>query len=143
MKHLFLDDSERSRKHYGLSFHANCRDYLKTFTCLSACKSIGFQVFRLGFSCQCSCHELKTTTLLPFFKWRSNGTTKTWAKTSSPQLYHIIGTLSPATYPDYTDIVNETTVDTQSESPDDDGSGESGSGEEEEEETTTTTTTVL
>ncbi|XP_022821094.1 uncharacterized protein LOC111352710 [Spodoptera litura] len=91
-------ETKRSRKHYGLSYHSGCKDYIKTFTCMTACKSIGYQVFRLDFRCKCTCHELKTTTILPFFKWRTNGTTRAWVKTSSPSLYHIYGTLSPATY---------------------------------------------
>ncbi|XP_075991616.1 uncharacterized protein LOC142986791 isoform X2 [Anticarsia gemmatalis] len=90
-------DNETSRKHYGLSFHVKCSDYVKTFTCMTACKSIGYQVFRMDFRCKCSCHDLKTTTILPFFKWRTNGTTRKRPETYSVPLYHIVGTLSPAT----------------------------------------------
>nr|XP_021184072.2 uncharacterized protein LOC110371933 [Helicoverpa armigera] len=103
-------DDKKSRKHYGLSYHNKCKDFVKTFTCMTSCKSIGFQVFRMDFKCKCYCHELKTTTILPFFKWRTNGTTKTWAKTHSPSLYHVVGTLSPATYPDYGDLEGNDTM---------------------------------
>ncbi|KAJ8729408.1 hypothetical protein PYW08_000989 [Mythimna loreyi] len=89
--------NETARKHYGLSFHSKCIDYVKSFTCMTTCKSIGFRVFRLDFRCKCSCHEIKTTTILPFFKWRTNGTTKTLPSTQSPGLYHIAGTISPPT----------------------------------------------
>ncbi|KAH9632737.1 hypothetical protein HF086_013109 [Spodoptera exigua] len=113
-------ESKKSRKHYGLSYHTACKDYIKTFTCMTACKSIGYQIFRLDFTCKCKCHELKTTTVLPFFKWRTNGTTRKWGRTSSPSLYNIAGTLSPRTYPDYEDIINNFTSPainiTQSES---------------------------
>ncbi|KPJ13818.1 hypothetical protein RR48_08632 [Papilio machaon] len=34
---------------------------------------------------------MKTTTIVPYFKWRTNGTTKTVPKTQSPRLYDIIG----------------------------------------------------
>uniref|UniRef100_A0A2A4JZA2 Uncharacterized protein n=1 Tax=Heliothis virescens TaxID=7102 RepID=A0A2A4JZA2_HELVI len=64
----------------------------------------------MDFKCKCSCHELKTTTILPFFKWRTNGTTKTWARTHSPNLYHLVGTLSPATYPDYDELEGNVTT---------------------------------
>ncbi|KAF9415587.1 hypothetical protein HW555_006795 [Spodoptera exigua] len=115
-----LSESKKSRKHYGLSYHTACKDYIKTFTCMTACKSIGYQIFRLDFTCKCKCHELKTTTVLPFFKWRTNGTTRKWGRTSSPSLYNIAGTLSPRTYPDYEDIINNFTSPainiTQSES---------------------------
>lgn len=96
-------DSDKSRKHYGMSYHVKCDNYVKSFTCMSACKSIGFQVFRMDHRCKCSCHELKTTTILPFFKWLTNGTTMQWHKTRSVPLYNIVGTLSPPTYPDYSD----------------------------------------
>ncbi|CAG5022151.1 unnamed protein product [Parnassius apollo] len=45
----------------------------------------------MNFKCKCSCHDLKTTTILPFFKWRTNGTTKTVPKTQSPRLYDVVG----------------------------------------------------
>ncbi|KAJ8726381.1 hypothetical protein PYW07_001079 [Mythimna separata] len=90
-------DGEIARKHYGLSFHSKCIDYVQSFTCMTTCKSIGFTVFRMDFRCKCSCHALKTTTILPFFKWRTNGTTKTLPRTQSPSLYHIAGTISPPT----------------------------------------------
>lgn len=37
---------------------------------------------------------MKTTTVVPYFKWRTNGTPKAMPKTFSPRLYHIVGTLS-------------------------------------------------
>lgn len=104
---FFPDNSNDSRKHYGLSFHIDCKDYVKTFKCMSACKSIGYQVFRMNSRCKCSCHDMKTSTVLPFFKWRTNGTTRSLPKTRSPRLYHIVGTLS---LPSKIDSV-ETTVD--------------------------------
>lgn len=62
---------------------------------MSACKSIGYQVFRMDMRCKCTCHELKTTTILPFFKWRTNGTIQRVHKTVSVGLFNIVGTLSP------------------------------------------------
>lgn len=62
---------------------------------MSVCKSIGYEVFRLNYMCKCTCHEIKTTTVVPYFKWRTNGTPKAMPKTFSPPLYHIVGTLSP------------------------------------------------
>lgn len=34
---------------------------------------------------------MKTTTIVPYFKWRTNGSTKTVPKTQSARLYDIIG----------------------------------------------------
>lgn len=96
--YLITGIGDDSRKHYGLSFHSSCSDYIKTFKCMSSCKSIGFQIYRLDNNCKCTCHELKTSTILPFFKWGTNGTTRKRPRTYDPKLYHIIGTLSPATY---------------------------------------------
>lgn len=75
---------------------------------MTACKSIGYQVFRLNRLCKCTCHELKTSTILPFFQWKTNGTTKKIPKTFSPRLYDVVGTLSPAS------ITNSTEVTTSS-----------------------------
>ncbi|CAH0725846.1 unnamed protein product, partial [Brenthis ino] len=73
---------------------------------MTACKSIGYQVFRLNTSCKCSCHEIKTSTELPYFKWKTNGTTMQIPKTFSPKVYHVVGTLSPATIIGITDNDN-------------------------------------
>ncbi|RVE42570.1 hypothetical protein evm_012783 [Chilo suppressalis] len=91
------DSSDDFRKHYGLSYYRLCKEYVKIFKCLSACKSVGFQIIRMDQKCKCTCHAMKTTTPVPYFKWRTNGTTRKLPKTYSPQLYHIVGTLSPAT----------------------------------------------
>ncbi|KAG6452505.1 uncharacterized protein LOC115445057 [Manduca sexta] len=101
------DDKNISRKHFGLSFYNRCEDYIKTFKCMTACKSIGFQIFRMNRLCKCSCHEMKTSTILPFFKWRTNGTTRKRPRTYSPKLYHVVGSLSPPTTPG----VDEETTD--------------------------------
>lgn len=79
---------------------------------MSACKSIGLQVYRLNFKCVCTCHDVKTSTILPFFRWRTNGTTRKVPKTHSPKLYDIVGTLSPATIRDEKLItpVNDTMI---------------------------------
>lgn len=61
---------------------------------MTTCKSIGYEVYRINFRCKCVCHKLKTTTELPFYIWRTNGTTRKVPKTFSPQLYHIVGTIS-------------------------------------------------
>lgn len=94
---IFSDTEDDFRKHYGLSYYENCKIYSKIFKCLTSCKSMGYKVFRMGTSCKCTCHELKTTTELPFFVWRTNGTTRQTPATYSPSLYHIVGTLSPPT----------------------------------------------
>lgn len=78
---------------------------------MTACKSMGFQVFRLDYKCKCTCHELKTTTILPAFVWRTNGTTKQLPATYSPKLYAIVGTMSP---PPIETSEYDTTVDTTS-----------------------------
>ncbi|CAF4759338.1 unnamed protein product [Pieris macdunnoughi] len=83
------------RKHYGLSFYNKCGNYVKIFNCLTACKSLGYQIFRLNHKCSCSCHEMKTSTFLPFFMWRTNGTTRKVPKTNAPKLYQVVGTLFP------------------------------------------------
>ncbi|KAJ2953652.1 hypothetical protein O0L34_g1264 [Tuta absoluta] len=80
-----------SRKHFGLSFNNRCPKPRVVFKCMTTCKSIGFQIFRLNFRCNCSCHALKTTTILPFFKWRTNGTTKTLGTTRRPRIFEIYG----------------------------------------------------
>ncbi|KAL4708085.1 hypothetical protein ACJJTC_009864 [Scirpophaga incertulas] len=92
------DTTEDFRKHYGLSIYNKCHDYIKTFKCLTACKAIGFQMIRMDRTCKCSCHVMKTTTPVPFFMWRTNGTTRKLPFTDNPRLYNIVGTLSPATY---------------------------------------------
>lgn len=51
---------------------------------------------------------MKTSTELPYFKWRTNGTTMQLPKTFSPKLYHVVGTLSP---PTIIDITENSTVD--------------------------------
>lgn len=84
-----------SRKHYGLSFDGPCKRYSLVFKCMNQCKSIGYQLHRLDRSCNCSCYQMKTSTILPFFRWKTNGTTKKVPKTHSPRLYDIVGTLSP------------------------------------------------
>lgn len=99
---MFTDDE--FRKHYGLSFHNHCGDYVKSFKCMTTCKMMGFQVFRMNFKCKCSCHEMKTSTILPFFKWRTNGTTKTVPKTQSARLYDIVGSGKTETEQGYTGI---------------------------------------
>lgn len=38
---------------------------------------------------------MKTTTILPFFKWRTNGTKKAVPSTKSAGQYDVAGTLSP------------------------------------------------
>ncbi|CAG4944766.1 unnamed protein product [Colias eurytheme] len=38
---------------------------------------------------------MKTSTILPFFMWRTNGTTRKIPKTYEPQLYQVVGTLFP------------------------------------------------
>ncbi|XP_013181118.1 PREDICTED: uncharacterized protein LOC106127559 [Papilio xuthus] len=87
----YSSDDESIRKHYGLSFHNHCSDYVKSFKCMTTCKMMGFQIFRMNFKCKCSCHDMKSTTIVPYFKWRTNGTTKTVPKTQSARLYDIIG----------------------------------------------------
>ncbi|CAG9784394.1 unnamed protein product [Diatraea saccharalis] len=67
----------------------------------------------MDWKCKCTCHVMKTTTVVPFFMWRTNGTTRKLPKTFSPQLYHVVGTLSPATYSgedteDFTEVANVT-----------------------------------
>lgn len=56
---------------------------------------------------------MKTSTILPFFKWQTNGTTKVLPKTASPGLYHIVGTLSPP--PGDSEEISTTINDTESE----------------------------
>ncbi|KAI8427913.1 hypothetical protein MSG28_002255 [Choristoneura fumiferana] len=91
-----------SRKHYGLSFDGPCKRYNRVFKCMNQCKSIGYQLYRLDRNCNCSCYQMKTSTILPFFRWKTNGTTKKVPKTHSPRLYDIVGTLSP--FPTKTEI---------------------------------------
>ncbi|CAG9566876.1 unnamed protein product [Danaus chrysippus] len=57
---------------------------------------------------------MKTSTILPFFKWRTNGTTKVLPKTASPGLYHVVGTLSPP--PGSSEEISTTTDDTETDS---------------------------
>ncbi|CAK1549935.1 unnamed protein product [Leptosia nina] len=38
---------------------------------------------------------MKTSTFLPFFMWRTNGTTRRIPKTLPPKLYQVVGTLFP------------------------------------------------
>lgn len=80
---------------------------------MTTCKSIGYEVYRINFRCKCVCHKLKTTTELPYFIWRTNGTTRKIPQTFSPQLYHIVGTISatPITRRRVTDSTDGTTVD--------------------------------
>ncbi|CAK1603108.1 unnamed protein product [Parnassius mnemosyne] len=101
---IYCLDDEDFRKHYGLSFHNQCGDYVKSFKCMTTCKMMGFQIFRMNYKCKCSCHEMKTSTVLPYFKWRTNGTTKTVPKTQSPRLYDVVGK--------YTETETETQTET-------------------------------
>lgn len=52
----------------------------------------------MDFHCRCTCHTMKTTTILPFFKWRTNGTTKTVPRTQNPKLYDIVRIRSSPSY---------------------------------------------
>lgn len=76
---------------------------------MTTCKSIGYEVYRINFRCKCVCHKLKTTTELPFFVWRTNGTTRKIPKTFSPQLYHVVGTISATPIPKTTTVEAEDT----------------------------------
>lgn len=62
---------------------------------MSTCKSLNYKIYRLNTFCKCSCHALSSTTILPFFKWRTNGTKRARPKTRSPGQYDVAGTLSP------------------------------------------------
>lgn len=75
---------------------------------MSACKAMSFQVYRIDQRCRCTCHEMQTTTILPFFKWRTNGTTRAVPKTRSVKIYEIVGTISPPPETD-TEPTNATT----------------------------------
>lgn len=66
---------------------------------MTTCKSIGYEVYRINFRCKCVCHKFKTTTDLPFFIWRTNSTTRKIPETFSPQLYHVVGTISATPIP--------------------------------------------
>lgn len=92
------------RKHYGLSLYESCKNYVKVFKCMVGCKSIGFQIFRMNRNCKCSCHEMKTSTILPYFKWRTNGTTRFLPKLQTPKLYEIVGTLFVPTSDNFENI---------------------------------------
>lgn len=50
---------------------------------------------------------MKTSTILPFFKWRTNGTTRKLIVTNSPRLYSVAGTA----YPKERTTVEETTTE--------------------------------
>lgn len=78
---------------------------------MTSCKSIGYEVYRINFRCKCVCHKLKTTTDLPFYIWRTNSTTRKVPKTFSPHLYHVVGTLSPASSPVTETTLQESTLD--------------------------------
>lgn len=53
---------------------------------------------------------MKTTTVLPFFIWRTNGTTMKMPKLQSVKLYDVVGTLSPATALRTSKPTNKTTT---------------------------------
>ncbi|XP_053601125.1 uncharacterized protein LOC128669915 [Plodia interpunctella] len=105
-----LNTTHNLRKHYGLS-HYKCQDKVKTFKCLAACKSHGYQIFRISTKCECSCFDLRRPDVLPFFKWRTTtDVTKSFPKTHSVSLYHIIGTLSPFTEEEEESTTMNTTI---------------------------------
>lgn len=89
-----VTDDVDQRK-YGLNFHNGCQDYVKVFKCATTCKSKGFQIYRLQFKCKCTCHQKKSAQSLPYFKWRTTGTTRKVPLTKSPELWSIVGTLYP------------------------------------------------
>lgn len=103
------------RKRYGLSFDERCKNYRIVFQCMTTCKSIGYQVYRINFRCKCVCHKFKTTTELPFYVWRTNGTTRKIPQTFRPQLYHIVGTLSPKRVHKITTEATNDTTETSTE----------------------------
>lgn len=78
---------------------------------MTACKSIGFEIFRMNNNCKCTCHETKTSTILPFAKWRTNGTTRKEPSTFRPSLYHVVGTLSPAIYSTESNVANSSNME--------------------------------
>lgn len=83
-----------NHRKYGYSLNDGCKEYVKVFKCLTACKSKNFEIYRLNFRCKCTCHQKKSSKSLPYFKWMTTGTTKKVPKTQSPSLWSIIGTLS-------------------------------------------------
>lgn len=87
---MFLTDDGEFRKHYGLSFYDKCKNYIKVFKCLTSCKQMGYSIFRLNFECKCACHEMKTSTVLPYFKFSTNGTTREFPLTYSPRIYDVV-----------------------------------------------------
>lgn len=73
-------------------------------------------MYRINFRCKCVCHKFRTTTELPFYVWRTNGTTRKLPRTFRPQLYHIVGTLSPKPiHKTTTEVNNDTTEITGTE----------------------------
>lgn len=83
---------------------------MRAFKCLTVCKSIGYQIHRLDTFCKCTCHDIKTSTFLPFFKYRTNGTTRRQPKTFSPRLYHVVGPYSPPSFFDTSESAENDTI---------------------------------
>ncbi|XP_047986829.1 uncharacterized protein LOC125226783 [Leguminivora glycinivorella] len=93
---LSMDMNETdARKRYGYGFYGPCDNYRITFLCMTNCKSLGYEVYRLDRSCKCTCHEMRSTMALPYYKWYTTDTPKRVPTTRSARLWDVVGTLSP------------------------------------------------
>lgn len=91
-----VPDVEKNQRKYGLSLNDGCKEYIKVFKCMTNCMALNFQIYRLNFKCECTCHKKKSIySTLPYFQWKTTGTTKKVPKTRSPYLWSIVGTLAP------------------------------------------------